>query len=1543
MHNPVSRDRLIKILEFLAYQHSGLNQSTTTPVFTTTFLDPVKATLAACSERETKFIGDEIEKLVTFYKNKNGSSKDASTTYFRIARPVPLPALSIPPRLADYVDPSDVALRTDDTNGVVTVSLPQLPSNATSKEKKAYFDFKSKVLVHAVKRQLKKIVLPIYTNLFTNVLQSPTDNDLFVGLGCCTFANGVSHHLYEISCEVQMAPDGALLVSPCPHSSLKLNRDIIEAVENIEGGDVANDSSRADKAMGEIASKTAEIFPPDLFPAEPETFKKLLKWSALVLHPNGAFVGGGALRASARPSSQPATSSTSPSVTVDDSFSLLTRPRSTSAIGRECREFISQLSASPEKLDVPKGVYSITHGPNVDVEEMEREKKGRGMLSFFRNIIGTSPTSNRTSSWTQPTTTVSNETTSAPTALILPSSRDQDLISSLLSSPAVASVVASGPPGTGKSHSIANIICSLIQQNKRVLVVSKNPAALGVIRERVPKVFRDFIADLSGGEGEGMRGVMRTVETLVEKIGRGINEENRKRGGLPEGLKVIGGGRATGKRKRGEGGDETATDHGAEMMFEMEKIQQREDIVDEKIREFCEMEGDFFTSDEGANLAKNFRVLCMEDPHLKRAEAVGSRNDLVKDIKTFEHVLEEKRSLSGHEFSADYSQLFSSEEDTPELYVLSELYATVLEKVKLKSSKFLPKLQSIPSSFITAIPIIGRARKDTEKRIYAWLDKHVFIDGKRGGQRGEKEWKLCWRFLTLHKTIRVLERKYKGTFGTLMGDDNQPRLLNFLKAKLQVEDSSRGRSLRDIMKRVADIRKLEDELKMLRQRKAEVVLKLAEWKTLKNLSRGFDNESQAKLIRFSQMAGKMAGSAGSAGGGEGKESRRQKRHREEWLKGFDACVPLIPCWIMTQNKVSKFLSCTYSSFDLVILDEASQSDSSVLPVLLRGRKWLIVGDCKQVSPQETFISEEKLSKLRSLLPKNSVPECSFLLPGQSFFEFANQAFPSSRVVLKEHYRCDPKIIDFCNGRYYRGNLVPLRIGKREERCDPSVIDVYLADGKKEGKTNQQECKYIVRDIKNKVNSGKYKKKTIGVISLIGEEQAALIRNEILNAIGAAAYKTHEIVCGCAPKFQGSEKDVIYVSMVASRHSMVAQTQNMHRQRLNVCMSRARDLIVIVRSLKGTDIANGDDCKKDLINWLETESGRKRSGGEGQEHEREQQQEEGEQAHDEGGKLNFVLEDVCNFLKHKLYEVKTMGEVWEGGIFVENAAGDRVAIGLEFSVDTIGGKDLTTQREAFVNKQRVIERVGWDCYRISPLRWIARDGAEGELLTFLTSRGIKPAVKDRKDKAKGKSLREDDIQLDVEEDNYIEITSSSSGEGSEGEESESDGDEDGDDYEEEEEEEEDDDDDSDDEGEDDEDAINPSIYGEAISAGSLASPRRSEAREKKDGRAHVVIDSESDSGESDSDSGSGSDQGDDSESDSEDVDFPTTQGMTTDREKRSEEAKATTPRGSNKRRKKNIDPAYRQNAKDVRDDEMLEEDIDQQEKMNDNEEQQRQVE
>jgi hypothetical protein len=65
------------------------------------------------------------------------------------------------------------------------------------------------------------------------------------------------------------------------------------------------------------------------------------------------------------------------------------------------------------------------------------------------------------------------------------------------------------------------------------------------------------------------------------------------------------------------------------------------------------------------------------------------------------------------------------------------------------------------------------------------------------------------------------------------------------------------------------------------------------------------------------------------------------RHRRDAREAMEQCYAAIPCWIMPAWRVAEQLPSEVGSFDLVIMDEASQSDIRDLPALLRGKKILV--------------------------------------------------------------------------------------------------------------------------------------------------------------------------------------------------------------------------------------------------------------------------------------------------------------------------------------------------------------------------------------------------------------------------------------------------------------------------------------------------------------------------------------------------------------------------------------------------------------------------
>ena len=91
--------------------------------------------------------------------------------------------------------------------------------------------------------------------------------------------------------------------------------------------------------------------------------------------------------------------------------------------------------------------------------------------------------------------------------------------------------------------------------------------------------------------------------------------------------------------------------------------------------------------------------------------------------------------------------------------------------------------------------------------------------------------------------------------------------------------------------------------------------------------------------------------------------KRAVRYRQDARHAAEQANPAVPCWIMSHYRVSESIPCELGCFDLVIIDEASQSDLTALPSLLRAKKPVIVGDDKQVSPDAVGLEEEKVRSL----------------------------------------------------------------------------------------------------------------------------------------------------------------------------------------------------------------------------------------------------------------------------------------------------------------------------------------------------------------------------------------------------------------------------------------------------------------------------------------------------------------------------------------------------------------------------------------------------
>jgi hypothetical protein len=120
-------------------------------------------------------------------------------------------------------------------------------------------------------------------------------------------------------------------------------------------------------------------------------------------------------------------------------------------------------------------------------------------------------------------------------------------------------------------------------------------------------------------------------------------------------------------------------------------------------------------------------------------------------------------------------------------------------------------------------------------------------------------------------------------------------------------------------------------------------------------------------------------------------------------EALESCHEGIPCWIMPAWRVAEQLPARLGAFDLVVFDDASESDLRDLTALLRGRKVLVADEDRQavgVGGGSRSIERIEPEFLRG------VPAAirQFLLPGASLGDLVKVLFPDRMIRLREHVR-----------------------------------------------------------------------------------------------------------------------------------------------------------------------------------------------------------------------------------------------------------------------------------------------------------------------------------------------------------------------------------------------------------------------------------------------------------------------------------------------------------------------------------------------------------
>jgi very-short-patch-repair endonuclease len=539
-----------------------------------------------------------------------------------------------------------------------------------------------------------------------------------------------------------------------------------------------------------------------------------------------------------------------------------------------------------------------------------------------------------------------------------------------------------------------------------------------------------------------------------------------------------------------------------------------------------------------------------------------------------------------------------------------------------------------------------------------------------------------------------------------------PRYATALK---QPPDGTSDGLLPDNWRKVWRLRRLATHLDVIDGQQALKQLAKERHELESELSRAYrDVVVQRTWLRLAENASPSIRAALQAylnaiqkiGKGRGK---RAVRYRQDARMAAAQANPAVPCWIMPHYRVSESLPAELGCFDLVIIDEASQSDLTALPSVLRAKKVLIVGDDKQVSPEGVGLEEERVISLMKRFLGDQVdtyrPQMS---PERSIYDLFKVVFAKSAVMLKEHFRCVGPIIEYSKREFYNHELRPLRVPKASERLDPPLIDVVVQDGYRAGDLNRLEVRYIIEEIKAIAADPAMADRSIGVVSLLADKQALEVWERLTHELGPEVMQRHRIACGDARTFQGKERDIIFLSMVSAPNYVGAPlSRDTFAQRFNVAASRARDRMYLVRSVGLEHLSEADRLRRSLIGHFATPF-----------------------AQDE--KRVEDLRTLCESpFEREVYDELTQRGFWvtpqvQAGQFridmvVEGHEDARLAV--ECDGDKYHGPDKWADD---MQRQRVLERAGWVFWRcFASAFYRRRQDMLDDLLRTLTERGIGP--------------------------------------------------------------------------------------------------------------------------------------------------------------------------------------------------------------------------
>lgn len=491
------------------------------------------------------------------------------------------------------------------------------------------------------------------------------------------------------------------------------------------------------------------------------------------------------------------------------------------------------------------------------------------------------------------------------------------------------------------------------------------------------------------------------------------------------------------------------------------------------------------------------------------------------------------------------------------------------------------------------------------------------------------------------------------------------------KLKQELEFANMEWSLRKIeadIQKTGNLHMLAEQIRTMKRKQKSLatnILKNKRREALKELLRDENKRRRLKVHAKSLVANRK---------------RLQTNILEE--EDFRPLLEAFPCWCVTTYAVSDSLPLKPGMFDVAIIDEASQCDiASCFPILFRAKRAVIVGDDKQL-PHLSFLEK---AKEQSFLSQYGIPDKYQLMwrfRTNSMFDLADY-YSMNSVMLDEHFRSLPPIINFSNHEFYNDRIRVMR----KDKPDENVLElVEVMDGKVDfdATRNLPEIEALVKRLHEIIIEDERKNPdnpvTVGIISPF-RAQVEQLKVSVSKVLSDYMIKKHQIEIGTAHTFQGDERDIMMISWAVADNSYTQSLMFMQKANLfNVAITRGRNKVINFVSRNPRELPDGHF--RNYVSYMQNYQDKKQAVLSGE--------------IDENIYKNPLEREVADKIRELDHRVVAGAEI--AGLSADLLVDDK------FVIEIDGVDDKTKSHISNMKKQAIIERSGFKVKRITFREW-----------------------------------------------------------------------------------------------------------------------------------------------------------------------------------------------------------------------------------------------